>query len=544
MMFLRDLSYVLASSLLICGIPLTIAQGPTPAPTSMPLTSQTPGPTGGNGSAFDSPQLDSPPLAFLGNNASSFPLPRCGGDCDNASECEAGLRCYRRKEFEPVPGCSGEGEFGKDYCYDPNDGPAPSAFSTPAPTPGNGNSLLDGNGTSFVSPDTNGTSFVSPDTNGTSFVSPDTNGTSFVSPGNGTNGNFSSSPDGNGLVTLGDDKQPTSVYPLPRCAGDCDSAAECEFGLKCFQRRAFEPVPGCAGEGEVSTDYCYDPNDGPAPTMAPGAAFQDSSPSAAPSSFMPTPDPSCSAFSQCAGIPGDCCPAADGVDLFCCGSSDPSCSANPKCAAEGLGDNCCPTSDNVFLDCCEKSFAQCAAYPQCAHMMGDCCPTTSGVMLDCCLTDPALASVAFDSNPESAQCSSFDPCAGLTGDCCPTDAGIFLYCCENVDTACTNHPKCAALGLENACCPTSDGMYLDCCERDFADAASSSACTAQNVTGTVCPDAQGVFADCCVNDLLARSLVFAAASVPTPQSTSGYAPVEPGRYLWSMMMLASLVFVV
>jgi hypothetical protein len=282
-----------------------------------------------------------------------------------------------------------------------------------------------------------------------------------------------------------------------------------------------------------------------APTTAtPGAAFQDSSPSAAPSSFMPTPDPSCSAFSQCAGIPGDCCPAADGVDLFCCGSSDPSCSANPKCAAEGLGDNCCPTSDNVFLDCCEKSFAQCAAYPQCAHMMGDCCPTTSGVMLDCCLTDPALASVAFDSNPESAQCSSFDPCAGLTGDCCPTDAGIFLYCCENVDTACTNHPKCAALGLENACCPTSDGMYLDCCERDFADAASSSACTAQNVTGTVCPDAQGVFADCCVNDLLARSLVFAAASVPTPQSTSGYAPVEPGRYLWSMMMLASLVFVV
>eukprot|EP00980_Cylindrotheca_fusiformis_P021855 scaffold8694_cov135-Cylindrotheca_fusiformis.AAC.2 len=40
--------------------------------------------------------------------------------------------------------------------------------------------------------------------------------------------------------------------------GDCDSDNDCESGLICFQRGAYESVPGCSGgssDGSLS-DYC------------------------------------------------------------------------------------------------------------------------------------------------------------------------------------------------------------------------------------------------------------------------------------------------
>lgn len=44
------------------------------------------------------------------------------------------------------------------------------------------------------------------------------------------------------------------------CQGDCDSDADCEDGLICFQRRGLEEVPGCLGAGSIvdssSTDIC------------------------------------------------------------------------------------------------------------------------------------------------------------------------------------------------------------------------------------------------------------------------------------------------
>ena len=40
------------------------------------------------------------------------------------------------------------------------------------------------------------------------------------------------------------------------CEGDCDTDADCGFGLRCFQRDGTTPVPGCKGTGKHDWDYC------------------------------------------------------------------------------------------------------------------------------------------------------------------------------------------------------------------------------------------------------------------------------------------------
>jgi len=51
---------------------------------------------------------------------------------------------------------------------------------------------------------------------------------------------------------------------LKKCEGDCDRNTDCEKGLKCFQRRKKEKVPGCESGGtgdKKGIDFCYDPKD-------------------------------------------------------------------------------------------------------------------------------------------------------------------------------------------------------------------------------------------------------------------------------------------
>ncbi|KAI2504379.1 Bacterial protein of unknown function (DUF839) [Fragilaria crotonensis] len=48
------------------------------------------------------------------------PLPACSGDCDTSQECFGDLLCFERSGTQAVPGCSGTGTSGKDYCYKPN----------------------------------------------------------------------------------------------------------------------------------------------------------------------------------------------------------------------------------------------------------------------------------------------------------------------------------------------------------------------------------------------------------------------------------------
>jgi len=51
-----------------------------------------------------------------------------------------------------------------------------------------------------------------------------------------------------------------SSLPLGKCAGDCDSDADCASGLTCFQRSGYDAVPGCAGKGTENFDFCVPPS--------------------------------------------------------------------------------------------------------------------------------------------------------------------------------------------------------------------------------------------------------------------------------------------
>ena len=46
----------------------------------------------------------------------NLPLQLCQGDCDDDGDCAGGLKCFQRYGFAPVPGCSGNGIYGYDYC--------------------------------------------------------------------------------------------------------------------------------------------------------------------------------------------------------------------------------------------------------------------------------------------------------------------------------------------------------------------------------------------------------------------------------------------
>eukprot|EP00581_Thalassiosira_minuscula_P028023 CAMPEP_0183753568 /NCGR_PEP_ID=MMETSP0739-20130205/3024_1 /TAXON_ID=385413 /ORGANISM="Thalassiosira miniscula, Strain CCMP1093" /LENGTH=623 /DNA_ID=CAMNT_0025990075 /DNA_START=110 /DNA_END=1981 /DNA_ORIENTATION=- len=58
-------------------------------------------------------------LAYVGMDGYpeyKFPLGLCEGHCRKHGNCGDGLKCFRRRYFDPVPGCDGAGTRGKNYC--------------------------------------------------------------------------------------------------------------------------------------------------------------------------------------------------------------------------------------------------------------------------------------------------------------------------------------------------------------------------------------------------------------------------------------------
>ena len=62
--------------------------------------------------------------SLYGTNWSGSARDRCGGDCDYDADknggCKGFLKCKQRNTYEKVPGCSGQGVSGLDYCYNPH----------------------------------------------------------------------------------------------------------------------------------------------------------------------------------------------------------------------------------------------------------------------------------------------------------------------------------------------------------------------------------------------------------------------------------------
>eukprot|EP00980_Cylindrotheca_fusiformis_P015006 scaffold4127_cov126-Cylindrotheca_fusiformis.AAC.2 len=191
--------------------------GPTPDPTPSSFAAPTPDPTPGPTPDPTSPPAAAPtptsPTRLPLKITQSFPLGLCEGDCDDDPDCEPGLICFQRDGNESVPGCSGGSRDGSrtDYCI-PENAPNPPPTSPPAPAP----------------------------------APPPT------------------SPSRLPLKI-------TQSFPLGRCEGDCDKDADCQSGLKCFQRDAGDSVPACSGGSRDGsrTDYCIPKNNTPTPAPDP-----------------------------------------------------------------------------------------------------------------------------------------------------------------------------------------------------------------------------------------------------------------------------------
>merc|ERR1711881_402212 len=59
------------------------------------------------------------------NDAKAKNLKACIGECDADSQCAKGLKCFQRTGTQAIPGCTGKGTSGWDYCYKPKAKPAP-----------------------------------------------------------------------------------------------------------------------------------------------------------------------------------------------------------------------------------------------------------------------------------------------------------------------------------------------------------------------------------------------------------------------------------
>merc|ERR1719409_2333066 len=168
-----------------------------------------------------------------GNSGSAKNLQRCVGECDADSQCAYGLKCFQRKEGEPIPGCKGNGG-GKDwdYCYDPK---------TEKPNPCKKN---------------NG---------GCDKARKCMNSNGKAKCGNCPKGytNYGATKCKK-VVTSGDKNlscgNSGGAKNLKACTGECDADSQCAKGLKCFQRSKGEKIPGCKGNGGGKDwDYCYHP---------------------------------------------------------------------------------------------------------------------------------------------------------------------------------------------------------------------------------------------------------------------------------------------
>jgi len=245
----------------------------------------------------------------------SFPLGECEGDCDSDQNCGLGLLCFQRSGTESVPGCTGTGQSGKDYCFRPLN-PSLTYIAEDSTTLRN----CQGDCDSDSHCDWGLNCFQRSGTQAVPGCS-----------GEGISGkDYCYIPEAGELVLAGDNGQPQRNFPLGECEGDCDSDEQCGPGLKCFHRSGTESVPGCTGTGKNAKDYCYrvappPPTSPPPPT--PELVFPNSLTISA-----------CSAGSPCQKCQGNCngddSNCASGMECFARNNEE----SVPGCVTGGSGD--------------------------------------------------------------------------------------------------------------------------------------------------------------------------------------------------------------
>ena len=70
-----------------------------------------------------------------GNDNSATNLQACTIECDADSQCASGLKCFQRNGYTAIPGCTGSGVSGWDYCYSTTKTTSISNHCTGASTP-------------------------------------------------------------------------------------------------------------------------------------------------------------------------------------------------------------------------------------------------------------------------------------------------------------------------------------------------------------------------------------------------------------------------
>merc|ERR1711907_628205 len=203
------------------------------------------------------------------NDSNAKDLGRCYGECDKDSHCAYGLKCFQRKGTEAIPGCSGLGKVGWDYCYDPKIAeilvptakPTKPATTTTTTTTKKKNSLGGDNKSNAkdLKACWGECDKHSHCAKGLKCFQRDKQQKIPGCEGLGKTGwDYCYDPLHGGIKVLGGPND-SNAKDLGRCYGECDKDSHCAYGLKCFQRDKFEKIPGCSGVGKVGWDYCYDP---------------------------------------------------------------------------------------------------------------------------------------------------------------------------------------------------------------------------------------------------------------------------------------------
>ncbi|CAL6391783.1 unnamed protein product [Bathycoccus prasinos] len=160
----------------------------------------------------------------------------CEGDCDKDSDCDAGLKCFQRDGYESVPGCSGKGKKGWDYCTNVGVKALDSSRNG-----GTGYGMCEGDCDKDSDCDAGLKCFQRD---------------KFESvPGCSGKGkqDYDYCIDKKYVVDL---KNNLGTNSYGMCEGDCDKDSDCQSGLTCFQRDGDELIPGCYGSAKKGSDYC------------------------------------------------------------------------------------------------------------------------------------------------------------------------------------------------------------------------------------------------------------------------------------------------